>query len=444
MILMSGDGHVSEPEDLWSSRLPEHMLERAGGIGPAYSRLPGDGRWRLLHAIDGRKRVVAPEYARYLKDGRPVFVLPEHEDDFDFDTVELIERGEVGKRLRDMDLDGVWADNIHPNAGNAIFRTDDTELAIACARIYNDFIAERFLTDRLIGNAIIPIEDVQAAVGEIERAASLGFRGIELPQSARPDKPYFLDLYEPIWAAASAHGMVINMHVGGQSGEQALPPSIVMGDIVNGPSYADDPAHAVRSAAFRRMAEAVCLGSLGGGAAFQAQVTIPQLIAGGVLERHPDLHFFFVEVGGRWLAPLMFDMDDTWTGKTGTRAREVRLKFFTADGALVPQFADYEYDTVWPYPLRPSEYVRRQIHVGFADDWVALRNVDITGVEPLIWGSDYPHYEGCWPASQQRIAEMLEKVPLPREQQEAIFGGNLARLYGIAPPTPVQALALNG
>jgi predicted TIM-barrel fold metal-dependent hydrolase len=72
--------------------------------------------------------------------------------------------------------------------------------------------------------------------------------------------------------------------------------------------------------------------------------------------------------------------------------------------------------------------------VGFADDWVALRNVDITGVEPLIWGNDYPHYEGCWPASGQRIGEMLHRVPLTAEQQTAVFGGNLARLYGIPAP----------
>jgi hypothetical protein len=160
-----------------------------------------------------------------------------------------------------------------------------------------------------------------------------------------------------------------------------------------------------------------------------------------VLERYPDLHFFFVEVGARWLAPLMLDMDDAWAGKTGTRAREVRLKFFTAEGDLVPQFAEYEYNTVWRYPLMPSEYVRRQVHVGFADDWVALRNLDITGVDPLIWGRDYPHYEGCWPASQQRIREMLEKVPVPPNEQEAVFGGNLATLYGIALPPRPDAVA---
>ena len=434
MWLMSGDGHMTEPEDLWSSRLPEHLLERAGGTGPAYTRLPGDDRWRVLHAIDGKKRVLAPEYARYLKDGVPVFVMPEHEDEYDFDSVDVIRPAETDQRLRDLELDGVWAESIHPNAGNAIFRSDDTELAIACARIYNDFMAEQFLTDRLFANAIIPIEDVDTAVAEIHRAASLGYRGIELPQSSRSDAPYFLERYEPIWAAAAAEGLVINMHVGGQSGDQALPPSIVMGDMIKGPSYGGDGENERRSALFRPMAESVCLGALGGGAAFQARVTIPQLVAGGVLERYPQLHFVFVEVGGRWLADLMLDMDDIWLAKTGVRARQVRLSFFKADGTVVPQLEDYEIDAKWSYPLLPSEYVRRQVHVGFADDWVALRNVDITGVEPLIWGSDYPHYEGCWPASRERIAEMLERSPVSPEQQKAIFGGNLARLYGIPAP----------
>lgn len=70
------------------------------------------------------------------------------------------------------------------------------------------------------------------------------------------------------------------------------------------------------------------------------------------------------------------------------------------------------------------------------DDYVALRNREHTGIQSLVWGSDYPHYEGTWPESRNAIRIQAEKAGLTEDEKRAIFGGTLANLYGISLPIP--------
>jgi predicted TIM-barrel fold metal-dependent hydrolase len=86
----------------------------------------------------------------------------------------------------------------------------------------------------------------------------------------------------------------------------------------------------------------------------------------------------------------------------------------------------------WPYPLLPSEYVKRQFHVQFQDDPVALACRDITGVSSLVWGNDYPHAEGTFRGSRELIATLFAGVPV--EDRAAILGGTLGRLLQFQAP----------
>ena len=61
----------------------------------------------------------------------------------------------------------------------------------------------------------------------------------------------------------------------------------------------------------------------------------------------------------------------------------------------------FRLNDMWPYPLKPSDYVRRQIHVSFQDDPVAVAARHITGLTTIIWGNDYPHAEGTFRHSKQ-------------------------------------------
>jgi hypothetical protein len=82
----------------------------------------------------------------------------------------------------------------------------------------------------------------------------------------------------------------------------------------------------------------------------------------------------------------------------------------------------------WPYPLMPSEYVRRQFHVSFQDDPVAVACRHITGLSTLVWGNDYPHAEGTFRGSRQLMAEQFAGIP--EDERDAMVGGTLGGLLG--------------
>ena len=66
----------------------------------------------------------------------------------------------------------------------------------------------------------------------------------------------------------------------------------------------------------------------------------------------------------------------------------------------------FNINSKWPLPLKPSEYVRRQFHVQFADDPVAVAGpAHHRAVDTIIWGNDYPHAEGTFRGSEECIAE---------------------------------------
>ena len=79
-------------------------------------------------------------------------------------------------------------------------------------------------------------------------------------------------------------------------------------------------------------------------------------------------------------------------------------------------------------PMKASAYFRRQGAVTFSDDPVAVRNIELTGTDCLMWGNDYPHDEGTYPGSEKFRAEIRARVN--PDQAHAIFAGNAARVYG--------------
>jgi predicted TIM-barrel fold metal-dependent hydrolase len=83
-----------------------------------------------------------------------------------------------------MDLDGVDASVMFPNLSLFVLFTDDHELSMAHARVYNDYVVERYLPykDRMRPTAAIPLTDIDDAVAEIERIAPRRPRGHPLPE----------------------------------------------------------------------------------------------------------------------------------------------------------------------------------------------------------------------------------------------------------------------
>ena len=80
---------------------------------------------------------------------------------------------------------------LHPNLSQFGLFTDHHEMSIAHARVYNDYVMERFTPyfDRLAPTAPIPLTDIDDAVTEIERVAAGGFKAVLLPATA--PMPYY-------------------------------------------------------------------------------------------------------------------------------------------------------------------------------------------------------------------------------------------------------------
>ena len=102
---------------------------------------------------------------------------------------------------------------MHPNLSLFGLYSDDHELSMAHARVYNDYVVERFTPYFDRGSrptAPVPLTDIDDAVAEIERVAAAGFRAILLP--ATPPKPYYSRDFDPVWAAAQANGVHVFIH----------------------------------------------------------------------------------------------------------------------------------------------------------------------------------------------------------------------------------------
>jgi predicted TIM-barrel fold metal-dependent hydrolase len=83
----------------------------------------------------------------------------------------------------------------------------------------------------------------------------------------------------------------------------------------------------------------------------------------------------------------------------------------------------------------PSFYIKRQIHSTFQDDAVGLNNINLTGTDCLLWGSDYPHEEGTYPKSRETVDRLTSG--LKDEDAADIFRNNAARIFNF----PAEVLA---
>lgn len=403
-FVVSGDSHIIEPVDLFKSRLPKQLRERA--------------LWEEEFTLD--EPIVPGGHTEFKK---------LHTIGFDGWTISKYRQlggetpdGDPDHIIRDMNLDGVDASVMFPNLSLFVLFTDDHELSMAHARVWNDYLVERYLPykDRLRPTAAIPLTDVPEAVAEIERCARMGLGAILLPEI--PPLPYYAREYDPVWAAAQAHGLPVFIHVatGGVKVKEQVSGTAqtvrgLMTAMNMGKGNLTDDMVAGRT-----------MGSAVGSAVAGPQGIIASLVGGGVCERFPDLHFNLIEYTAGWLVSFMGYMDKAW--KTGTGQDPDWWLGFWDDsrgpGEQPSMGRLFAINDQWPYPLKPTEYVRRQIHVQFADDPTAVKARHITGLSTVMWGNDYPHAEGTFRSSAECIAENFDGVP--DEDRAAILGGTLA------------------
>jgi predicted TIM-barrel fold metal-dependent hydrolase len=390
--VIAADTHLIEPEDLWATRLPKRLRERAAR---AYE---GDGH---IHYV--------------LPDGNTI-AFTKYQDERGFINL----YPSLEQREADLVADGTWGGVINPGVGLLCF-TPNPELAIAHARVYNDYVVEYFgpKLNRHKPHALLPLTDVDAAVKEVERVAGMGLRGLLVPIAA--PMGYASKTYDPVWAAAQANGMVVVVHAGGGDPSPARMAMMIRDEYVPDEQPTEAP-----DVYAERLQNAVT-------AHHGVQSMVADLTGSGVLERFPNLHFVVTEYNAYWVAGLMGAMDKAYTIGIGQDVSAADAEFGIFDPNRAPDDQplmgkEFGLNDKWPYPLPPSDYVRRQVHFTFQDDPTAIALRGYTGVECLLWGSDYPHHEGTWPRSQAALEQLFAGVS--DEDRAAITGGTLAKLFG--------------
>ena len=235
-----------------------------------------------------------------------------------------------GRKLADMDRSGVDMSVISVNIPTPDML--EPPLAIEGARICNDAVAELCAqhSDRFVGIASLPLNDVPAAIAELERALSeLDLRGVFLPSHINGD-PLDQARFEPFYARAAELGAPLVLH-----------PTV--------PTWAD----AIREHSMIPMA----------GFMIDTSFAMLRLILGGAMERHPQLTVVHPHCGGA-LPYLM-----------GRVVEQTEVKRRGRDH--ITQSPRETYRRVYLDLVSPS-----QLAINFA--------LDFAGAGNLLFGSDHP------------------------------------------------------
>jgi aminocarboxymuconate-semialdehyde decarboxylase len=271
------------------------------------------------------------------------------------------------ERLKDMDAQGVDVQVVSIHTPLFGYHLDPAQ-GRALARDVNDEIAAlaRQWPTRFAGLATLPVQDVKAAIDELERAVTvLGLKGAELDTVVNGenwDEPKFL----PLFKAAEAMGAVLFFH--------------------------PQPQH---NFMMQRTTRYGLFNSLG--VIVEDAIVVAILIFGGVLDACPDLKVCVAHGGG----PACFAMgrlDRGWQGRAEARGQ---------------------------IQQPPSTYQRRLYYDSVVGSEKALRFLlDEVGADRVVLGSDWPFVP--WHPSPVSWVQGLRT--LTQDEKEKILWRNLEGL----------------
>jgi aminocarboxymuconate-semialdehyde decarboxylase len=327
--------------DIHAHITPQCFWQATGGKGDWHTlRREQDARGRQ-YAIAGGRRQELPPKARW---------TPE-------------------ERLADMDSLGVDIHVLSPYSGFYNYELD-TAVAVATSKGSNDEIGQmsKSWPDRFAGLATLPMQDVKAAITELERVMiHLGFKGAMINDHVNGrtlDEPEFL----PFWKATEQLGALILFH---QAGETIVAPRTKRYHLPN------------------------TIGNLA-----DRTVTFASLVFGGVMDACPDLKICLAH-GGGYTCYGIGRMDRGWQVRSDARVQ---------------------------ISQPPSAYLRRFYYDCIVYTESALRYlIDTVGVERVVFGTDWPYdMVFDWPVSW-----ILSLESLTQDEKEAILWKNVERLLGL-------------
>ena len=130
--LISSDNHVNEPRDLFTSRFPPHLKDKAPRVVRGADG--GDG-WSINGEMPKRTYGLECMAGYDKKDYRASGLRYENLRPGNYNGSE---------HLKDIDIDGVYASVCYPGMGPLFYVHPDKEVAAAGFTAYNDWILDDF------------------------------------------------------------------------------------------------------------------------------------------------------------------------------------------------------------------------------------------------------------------------------------------------------------
>jgi predicted TIM-barrel fold metal-dependent hydrolase len=292
-----------------------------------------DEHWReqvMLRGIDGLDLMSFP--ASIPANARPDWRLPGGKPGSDLQA------------LRQQALEPFHARYAICNVLYGAQATHNAYFAAALSRAINDWLAAEWLglEPRLRGSIIVPIQDTELAVAEIERRAE-DRRFVQILLPAAADAPYGKRRFWPIFAAAEKHRLPVCLHAGSTFRHATTH---------NGwPSYYLEDYVAISHA-------------------HQAQIL--SLVTEGVFSKFPGLTVVMAESGFTWLPQFMWRAVKTW--------RAMRAEIPWVDRAPAEIIRDHIRFTLQPTDAPPDPSMMEQ-------------TIEQIGTERfLLFSTDYPHW----------------------------------------------------
>ena len=302
---------------------------------------------------------------------------------------------DYGIRTADQESQGVVGEVIFPNTVPPFYRKsivtahpakpEDYRRCLAGIRAHNRWLKDFCAEDpvRRAGIGLILPHDFDEAIKDIQFIAEAGLRGGVLLPLVPPDAHWLKPLYDPAWdrvfAAIQDHGLVMNQHTG-----QGLP------------NYGEGA-----------VAESLWIQDV----AYYGQAGWRHLLMAGVYEKFPKLKHILTESGCSWVPAALAQLDRTYEAFGAGSQGEMNYKGMEL-----------------PLKAAPSEYAKRHCYYGASFPSKAdLDGIDEIGEEHVLWGNDYPHYEGTFPYNLESLRLTFGDMPDARRRK--VLGLNAAALY---------------
>jgi predicted TIM-barrel fold metal-dependent hydrolase len=392
LIIVSSDSHAGIPKDLW----PEYLDSRYHDLIP---RLHEDNAiYPVAVALLGAKKTTFAPY-------------PEHQ--------EVHRTGWHGLhdpvlRMADMDREGVAAEFVYHgdsrlgdlfhNGTNRQYSLDAWE---AGSRAWNRWAADAFgfATDRfLLTAAVGPCVDIEAAIAEIHWIADHGFTATYGPHYlTHPALPPLFDPYwKPYWEACQERGVALVVHAG-----YGTPQGVVFKVLEDIHRAAAEAAGSTDPEAMLRHADAVpeeCSMFFTNWVNRNVDSRRPlwQLTLGGVFDQYPVLKLMLTEIRLDWIPATLQYLDRVYD----------------------------EHRSDVPAQRKPSDYWASNCMAGAS----FIHKVEVEmrheiGVETILFGRDYPHFESTWPHTTKWLQDAFHG--LPEQELRMMLGENAIRFFDL-------------